>query len=327
MPSGLAQSHTVCTLPSEVKSKLVGDQGTCMEYGKDSLNTVCWGSEAHQTRGCLAAMGELSRSEVIEVAVDRATGVISLGVGERLKAVLSGSFRTDATGLRQAYRDLQAVGCEVLSPSGTEFVAEVDGFVFTPADIGDRPSEIEERHLKCMRAADFVWLHAPDGYVGASASLEIGYAHALGLPVFADVLPADASMSAMVHRVESVEEAWRLAGESAMSDPGRPLRALQDYYATVANRRGYDRETAQDTMLLLTEELGELARAVRKYVGLVREGGYDQTDVGEEIADVQLYLVHLANVLGADIAKSVTRKERINSERSRQRAKSVRMMA
>ncbi|MHB8688970.1 MAG: MazG nucleotide pyrophosphohydrolase domain-containing protein [Candidatus Dormibacteraceae bacterium] len=173
-----------------------------------------------------------------------------------------------------------------------------------------------------------MWLYAPQGYVGASASLEIGYAHALGIPVFTDIQPADPVMASMVQVVASVDDAIELAVTSSIADPGRPLRALQVYYAAIAERRGYANESAQDTMLLLTEELGELARAVRKNVGLVREGGYGHEDVGEEIADVQLYLVHLANILGADIAKSVTDKERINDQRARRRGRqSMRQMA
>lgn len=261
------------------------------------------------------------------MAMNQVTSAAVIASEYRLKAVLIGSYRRDATGLGNAYKELQAAGCEVLSPTGTDFVSEVNGFVFTMADLGDTPGAIEQRHLDCVRTADFVWLHAPEGYVGASASLEIGYAHALGIPVLSAVSPADEAMAAMVHVVQSIDEAVRIAGESPVGDPGRPLRALQDYYATAAARRGYEHETPQDTMLLLTEELGELARAVRKYVGLVRDGAYDRSEVGEEIADVQLYLVHLANVLGADIAKSVTEKERVNTERRRQRTESVRLMA
>ena len=37
--------------------------------------------------------------------------------------------------------------------------------------------------------------------------------------------------------------------------------------------------------------------------------------MGEELADVQLYLLHLANVMGLDLANAVTDKERKNAER------------
>ncbi len=97
--------------------------------------------------------------------------------------------------------------------------------------------------------------------------------------------------------------------------PGAVLRPLQEYYAAIANERGYDQESPQDTMLLITEEVGELARAVRKAVGLRRDGRWGETSVAEELADVQLYLLHLANVMGLNLADAVTDKEKKNAER------------
>ena len=43
----------------------------------------------------------------------------------------------------------------------------------------------------------------------------------------------------------------------------KTLTELQQYYQQKAEERGFDDETAQDTLLLMIEELGELARAVR----------------------------------------------------------------
>jgi NTP pyrophosphatase (non-canonical NTP hydrolase) len=68
-------------------------------------------------------------------------------------------------------------------------------------------------------------------------------------------------------------------------------------------------------MLLLTEEVGELARSVRHAVGLTRHGSSDVDNPAGELADVQLYVVHLANVLGIDLASAVTAKELENLRR------------
>ena len=67
-------------------------------------------------------------------------------------------------------------------------------------------------------------------------------------------------------------------------------------------------------MLLLTEEVGELARAIRKRVGLARSGG-SASDPAAELADVQLYVLHLANVIGVDLADAVAAKEQVNHAR------------
>jgi NTP pyrophosphatase (non-canonical NTP hydrolase) len=246
-----------------------------------------------------------------------ANPVIDPGSNEtRLRAVLCGSYRRDREGLASAYEELRALGCDVLSPNAIDFVAEIDGFALLADELNHTPKDIELQHLDCMRQADFVWLHLADGYVGSSATLEIGFAHGLGIPVFSAAQPSDGILSSFVQVVSGPADACVSARRGQSSDPGRPLRALQAYYAVAAKRRGYEEESPQDTMLLLTEELGELARAVRQHVGLKRTGDFRE-NVAEEVADVQLYLVHLANVLGTDLGAAVTSKERLNDQRQK----------
>ena len=55
-------------------------------------------------------------------------------------------------------------------------------------------------------------------------------------------------------------------------------------------------------------ELGEL-------IGAVRKDGEASAAAALEMADVQLYLVHLANIAGIDLREAVVEKERINSTR------------
>lgn len=231
----------------------------------------------------------------------------------RRKAVLCGSYRRDHAGLRQAHVRLSSA-FDVLSPRSLEFVDPGAEFVKTPSEAGRSPADIEKGHLEAMRTADFVWLHVADGYVGRSASLEVGFAHALGIPVFAAEAPNDESVASFVTVVNGVEELdeARLRQED---HPGSGLGRLQTYYRTAAVRRGWDDETARDTLLLLTEELGELARAIRKSEGLARHQASADSDVAGELADVQLYLVHLANALQLDLSGAVTAKERINAQR------------
>lgn len=95
------------------------------------------------------------------------------------------------------------------------------------------------------------------------------------------------------------------------------LATLQSYYARAAAMRGYGSESPRDCLLLLTEEVGELARAIRKSAGLVRHGSYADADSCAELADVQLYVVHLANVLGVDLGRAVAEKDAVNAARAR----------
>lgn len=229
---------------------------------------------------------------------------------DRLRVVLCGSFHRDLPALRRTHNELAST-FNLVSPSSIDFVDSSADFVRLSHEARESVSEVEQRHLDALASADFVWLCAPEGYVGASAALELGHARALGIPVFTSDVVSDVTLREFIHRVASPSQVPSLMNAS----PGRGLAGLQKYYARVARRRGWDRESARDTLLLITEELGELAREVRRDSGLARTGGYAPSAMGQELADVQLYLVHLANVLGVDIAAAVTEKERINTAR------------
>ena len=221
---------------------------------------------------------------------------------------LCGSFRRDPGGLRADYETLIAAGCRVLSPADIEWAAEQNGFVFAAEEIGGDPAEIEQRHLGAMRTAHFVWLHAPDGYVGRSAAMEVGYAHALGLSIFTQTLPTDIVFAEFVTRVDSPETALATLRSIPTAAPALGLDSLQRYYRRAALARGWADEDAEDCLSLLGEELEELTEAVRK-------DGDGSRAAALEMADIQLYLTHLANITGVDLAQAVVEKERINTER------------
>lgn len=129
---------------------------------------------------------------------------------EPVRAVLCGSFRRDRTGLAQAYDELVCTGCQVLSPRRLRFD---DGeFVRDAAEAGLAVREIEVMHLTAIAQADFIWLHAPEGHVGTSASLEIGYALAHRIPIFARTTPSDVMLREFVMVVPSVYDARRVLG-------------------------------------------------------------------------------------------------------------------
>ncbi len=93
------------------------------------------------------------------------------------------------------------------------------------------------------------------------------------------------------------------------------LPELQAYVARTCRERGWDRADDLETMLLLVEEVGELARALRDQRGLFQEAGRGQSQVAEELADVLSYLLDLSSRLGVDLEDAFRRKEEINQER------------
>ena len=221
--------------------------------------------------------------------------------------MICGSFRRDRASLRREFLDLQAAGCTVLSPRDLDFVDEVDGFVYGQNDWGKSTAEIEQLHLRSMEKADLVWLHCPEGYVGTSAAMELGFARAVGIRVFAAEQPRDATLADLVQLCDSPRVAVETAQQDLGAAPSHALPALQSYYARAAERRGWSEETPDLTLQLLKGEVQELEEALG-------EAPMSQATL-LELADVQLYLVHLANVLGADLGDAVLAKEKVNATR------------
>ena len=96
------------------------------------------------------------------------------------------------------------------------------------------------------------------------------------------------------------------------------LSQLQKYIKDVIELRGFSNKTVQDEMLLLLEETGELAKAIRKKLpnGTVDKNKINSyTEIEEEVADVFIVLTELCNVLNIDLYQAVLEKEKINVER------------
>ena len=97
------------------------------------------------------------------------------------------------------------------------------------------------------------------------------------------------------------------------------LQEVQNYIKKVLQLRGLSNQTVKDKLLLLTEETGELVKAVRKNslgasVDYSKLCNYDSVE--NEIADVLIVLISVANILDIDIFKCLKEKERININRT-----------
>lgn len=95
------------------------------------------------------------------------------------------------------------------------------------------------------------------------------------------------------------------------------LRARME--AFVAERDWHQYHTPRNLLLALTGEVGELAELMQ-WRGEVAPGlpGWAPDDVrkvGDELADVQLYLVRLADVCGVDLGRAVLRKLEVNARK------------
>ena len=106
------------------------------------------------------------------------------------------------------------------------------------------------------------------------------------------------------------------------------LPLLQQYVKEKCIERGFTKASDLEIYLLLTEEVGELAKAIRKKIALFEEQTREQPtcndenkaqliqdNLAEEMSDVLSYLLDLANRFDVDLAEAFKRKEAENDQR------------
>lgn len=100
--------------------------------------------------------------------------------------------------------------------------------------------------------------------------------------------------------------------------PKKPtLPELQKYVGDVCQERGWDKASDLETFLLFTEEVGELAKAIRNQRQLFQESKKPiaPEEIAHEMADVLSYVLDLANRFEVDLEKAFLAKEAINANR------------
>lgn len=95
------------------------------------------------------------------------------------------------------------------------------------------------------------------------------------------------------------------------------LSDLQRYVADICQERGWTKDTPSEKFMLFVEEVGELAKAMRKAAGLYDEPAKLHTgSLEEEFADVLSYLLDLANSFQVDLEAAFRAKEQVNQTRT-----------
>lgn len=148
-----------------------------------------------------------------------------------LTATVSGSFHRHIGAITEAVHELAGLSVRVLSPADPRVVEKQGSFWYVASDPIRSIKLVQDRHLESIRVADFVWLVCPDGYVGQSASMEIGYAAGAGVPIFADHTPGDLTLREYVTVLPSLVEAVRRVSSEPRQKP--PEGILIDPHASV----------------------------------------------------------------------------------------------
>ena len=96
------------------------------------------------------------------------------------------------------------------------------------------------------------------------------------------------------------------------------INEIQSYIKKVMEVRGFNKEKSSDKILLLVEEVGELAKAIRKNennLGIDKTKEYNYSSIESEIADVFIVLLSICDILNVDLLKAFLNKEEENIKR------------
>ena len=97
------------------------------------------------------------------------------------------------------------------------------------------------------------------------------------------------------------------------------INEIQSYIKKVMEVRGFNKEKTSDKILLLVEEVGELAKAIRKNerkLGIDKTKEYNYSSIESEIADVFIVLLSICDILNMDLLKVFLEKEEENIKRT-----------
>lgn len=98
--------------------------------------------------------------------------------------------------------------------------------------------------------------------------------------------------------------------------PNPTIQEYQRYIAEMMKVRGFDKNSIVEEMLIMTEEVGELAKVVRKAHGMHMDKNSVQSTAGEELADVFSFILSIANYLDVDLEQAFRDKEEKNKKRT-----------
>ena len=208
-----------------------------------------------------------------------------------------------------------------MSPEISEIKDLKKEFIYLKTDKAKTIEMIEKKHLSCISRSDFLFIINPQGYIGISTALEIGYALSKGIMVYTLEEPSDIVIKKLCilnpSPVEIIKDIKK--HKLIINELDENLSNLQKYFARKVIERGFENETEKDLLILLIEELGELSHIIRTFSGLkIKKSTLENKlhlNIEGEIADILIYIIILANKFGIDLFSSLKIKEIENEKR------------
>jgi hypothetical protein len=127
---------------------------------------------------------------------------------DTLTVVISGSFRRHLRGIQGMICEFESLGVKVLSPALSDASNPGSEFVVLKSDTITDPKELELNHLHAIEQASVLYIYNPDGLIGNSTLMEMGYALGVRKQVFSYLEVDDVTLKFFC-RVASPEEIAR----------------------------------------------------------------------------------------------------------------------
>jgi hypothetical protein len=135
----------------------------------------------HGARACSALAEAVCKKYNIKVIIPSNTNLIDGVAQKEFRTVtISGSYRKFIKEINKIKNYFTKHNVEVLSPRFTKTDNTDTEFVIFDGEENSSPLELERYHLNSIDNSDVLIVCNPNGYVGASAFIEIGYAHKAG---------------------------------------------------------------------------------------------------------------------------------------------------
>lgn len=211
-------------------------------------------------------------SEISFMRTDASTSGTSIIADPRRPAfvAVSGSFRRHLPAIEQAVETLRDLGVVVLSPADPRVAGSFGDFLFVRSDIRRSIKGVQNRHLEAIGRSDFLWLVCPDGYVGQSAAMEIGFAVAAHVPVYSDGVPTDWTLRQYVTPAGTPMAALRAVVNESAPSVAAPLSLILEPEAALAVVRGQvddlEHRLLRDPAPTEADPIEDLVREVRSIV-------------------------------------------------------------
>lgn len=93
------------------------------------------------------------------------------------------------------------------------------------------------------------------------------------------------------------------------------LSDFQQYVRELEDERGFADQNVLQKCLMLGEEVGELFKAIRKSENIKIDLNSEFDLIDEELADVFIFILSIANRHNIDLEKAFREKEEINKKR------------